>query len=122
LQQRLACRQRWGKFRLSDPPIPTPIFRLYRPIFSRILEAALSLHRLKLADFEAIQSLHPLKYVYSLGIVSLHRSKLADFEAIQSLHLLIHVCMKGVVSLHRFKMADFKAIQSLHQMEYVYSK
>ncbi len=27
------CYQRWAELRLSDPPIPKPIFRLYRPIF-----------------------------------------------------------------------------------------
>ena len=32
--------QRWAKFRLSDPPIQMSIFRLYRPIFSRILKAS----------------------------------------------------------------------------------
>ncbi len=30
--------QRWAKVRLSDPPMPKSIFRLYRPIFSQILE------------------------------------------------------------------------------------
>jgi hypothetical protein len=47
-----------AKFRLSDPPITIPVFRLYRLNFLRILEATQSLHRFKLADFEAIQSLH----------------------------------------------------------------
>jgi hypothetical protein len=66
-----SSQQRWVKFRLSDPPIPTPIFRLYRPIFSRSLycfkmmglEATQSLQCTKVKGFKAPQSLHRCKII-----------------------------------------------------------
>jgi hypothetical protein len=70
--------QRWAKFHLSDPSIPAPIFGLYQPTFSRILEAT---HTIA-TPFEI--------NVHSKGLVSLHiySSKLADFKAIYSFYRL----------------------------------
>jgi hypothetical protein len=62
----------------TDPPLPIPIFVLYRPIFSLIWKRKKSLYRFKLVDLEATYTLQRLNL--STGIVSLHLSKLADFD------------------------------------------
>jgi hypothetical protein len=53
--------QRWAKFRPSELPILTPIFRLYRPIFLVDFNTWKIASSLQNEDLLAIQSLHRIK-------------------------------------------------------------